>query len=88
MQVIAVLPFRRAATWLCRVLGRPGTQRHDQAAALRLSATALAKTNADLAREIAERKRIEAELRQAEAKYRSLFENVVEGIFQPTPDGR
>jgi PAS domain S-box-containing protein len=29
----------------------------------------------------------EAALRQAEAKYRSIFENVVEGIFQTTPDG-
>jgi PAS domain S-box-containing protein len=27
------------------------------------------------------------ELRQAEAKYRSMFENAVEGIFQITPDG-
>ena len=29
-----------------------------------------------------------AELRQAEEKYRSIFENAVEGIFQSTPDGR
>jgi PAS domain S-box-containing protein len=27
-------------------------------------------------------------IRQAEAKYRSLFENAVEGIFQTTPEGR
>ncbi|MCL1464974.1 ATP-binding protein [Argonema galeatum] len=27
-------------------------------------------------------------LRQAEAKYRSIFENAVDGIFQSTPDGR
>ncbi|MBI4552173.1 MAG: PAS domain S-box protein [Candidatus Latescibacteria bacterium] len=27
-------------------------------------------------------------LRQAEEKYRSIFENAVEGIFQSTPDGR
>ena len=44
-------------------------------------------TNAELAREIAERKRVEQELRQAKAKYRSIFENAVEGIFQTTPDG-
>jgi PAS domain S-box-containing protein len=30
---------------------------------------------------------LEAELRQAEAQYRSIFENVVEGIFQTTPEG-
>ncbi|MEG4391915.1 response regulator [Microcoleus sp. BROC3] len=35
-----------------------------------------------------ERKRAEAALRQAETKYRSIFENAVEGIFQTTPDGR
>src|SRR5207253_1341040 len=29
-----------------------------------------------------------AALRQAEAKYRDIFENAVEGIFQTTPDGR
>jgi PAS domain S-box-containing protein len=33
-------------------------------------------------------KRMEAALRQAEAKYRGIFENAVEGIFQSTPDGR
>ncbi|MEG4489645.1 response regulator [Microcoleus sp. D2_18a_B4] len=35
-----------------------------------------------------ERKRAEAALRQSETKYRSIFENAVEGIFQTTPDGR
>lgn len=29
-----------------------------------------------------------AKVQQAEAKYRSIFENAVEGIFQATPDGR
>lgn len=38
--------------------------------------------------EIAERKRFEKALRQSEAKYRSIFENAVEGIFQTTPQGR
>src|SRR5580693_937486 len=27
-------------------------------------------------------------LRDAEAKYRGLFENAIEGIYQSTPDGR
>ncbi|CBN57872.1 MULTISPECIES: response regulator [Kamptonema] len=35
-----------------------------------------------------ERKRAEEALRQAEIKYRSIFENAVEGIFQSTADGR
>lgn len=41
-----------------------------------------------LARDITERKRAERELFEAELKYRSIFENAVEGIFQNTPDDR
>jgi PAS domain S-box-containing protein len=35
-----------------------------------------------------ERKRAEEALREAEQKYRDIFENAGEGIFQSTPDGR
>jgi len=38
-------------------------------------------------RDITERKRIEKALRAAESKYRDIFENAVEGIFQSTLDG-
>lgn len=48
----------------------------------------LAQTNAALQAEIAERRQAEAALQQAEAKYRSIFENAIEGIFQSTPEGR
>jgi PAS domain S-box-containing protein len=41
----------------------------------------------NLQQENAERQRAEAALRQAEAKYRSIFENAGEGIFQVTPAG-
>jgi PAS domain S-box-containing protein len=37
---------------------------------------------------ITERKRSEERLRQAERKYRSIFENAIEGIFQSTPEGQ
>lgn len=42
----------------------------------------------ELEKEISERQRAEAALRQAEKKYRSIFENAVEGIFQTTSEGR
>jgi phosphoserine phosphatase RsbU/P len=35
-----------------------------------------------------ERKRAELAIVQAEDKYRNIFEHIVEGIFQTTPDGR
>jgi PAS domain S-box-containing protein len=41
-----------------------------------------------IVRDITERKRAEQALIQAEEKYRSIFENAVEGIFQVTPEGK
>jgi PAS domain S-box-containing protein len=38
--------------------------------------------------DITARKAVEEALRQAEEKYRSIFDNAVEGIFQSTPSGR
>ncbi len=40
-----------------------------------------------VSRDVSERRAGEEALRQAENKYRSIFENAVEGIFQTTPDG-
>jgi PAS domain S-box-containing protein len=42
---------------------------------------------AELSSEIAVRKKVERELREAEQKYRGIFENAIEGIFQTAPDG-
>jgi PAS domain S-box-containing protein len=42
---------------------------------------------AELSSEIAMRENVERELRQAEQKYRGIFENAIEGIFQTAPDG-
>jgi PAS domain S-box-containing protein len=41
-----------------------------------------------LAHDISEQKRAEQALRRAEERYRNIFENATEGIFQTTPDGR
>jgi PAS domain S-box-containing protein len=38
--------------------------------------------------DITDRKEMEKALTQTEEKYRGIFENAVEGIFQSTPDGR
>lgn len=40
-----------------------------------------------VSRDITEQKRAERALRKAEQKYRSIFENAIEGIFQTSPDG-
>jgi len=41
-----------------------------------------------ISRDITERKNAEKSLRLAEQKYRSIFDNAVDGIFQSTPEGR
>jgi len=41
-----------------------------------------------IARDVTEQRRAEEQLREAEFRYRSVFENVVEGIFLVNPDGR
>ncbi len=41
-----------------------------------------------VSRDITQRRANEEALRQAEEKYRSIFENAVEGIFQTTPEGK
>lgn len=38
--------------------------------------------------DITERKRAQEEVRQTEEKYRRIYENALEGIFQSTPEGR
>lgn len=47
----------------------------------------LVNANQALQNEIARRGEMEKALRDAERKYRSIFENAVEGIFQTSPDG-
>jgi diguanylate cyclase (GGDEF)-like protein/PAS domain S-box-containing protein len=48
----------------------------------------LLRANTQLKIEIAERKVIGEALRKAEKKYRTIFENALEGIYQTSPSGR
>lgn len=48
----------------------------------------LANANEALQKEISERKEAEEALARAEAQYRSIFENALEGIYQVTAEGR
>jgi PAS domain S-box-containing protein len=41
-----------------------------------------------IVRDITEQKRAAEALQRSEEKYRNIFENAIEGIFQTTPDGR
>lgn len=41
-----------------------------------------------IVRDVSRRVAMERDLRESEAQYRSLFEEVLDGVFQSTPDGR
>lgn len=43
---------------------------------------------AGIGRDISERKRMEIALREAEQKYRGIFDNAIMGVFQSQPNGR
>jgi PAS domain S-box-containing protein len=68
------------------------TKEHARVALAFAAQAAIAMENARLYAaaqgELAERKRVEEALRKAEQKYRAIFENAQEGIFQSTPQGR
>jgi len=67
----------------------PGGQAH-----LSATASTLRDANGDIVaaiecvRDNTERKRVQEELREAEERYRSIFENAQEGIFRSTPEGK
>ncbi len=89
MEVSSILPvIRQGAEWCSRGLSKLFQRRVSRTEELHRWMAELEKANTRLAQEVAERKRVEKELRQAETKYRSIFENAVEGIFQTTPEGR
>ena len=75
MAVMAAISF---VTFITRSISGP----------LKRQASELLAYNQTLQAEMQERQRVEVALRAAEEKYRSIFENAIEGIYQSTPDGR
>ncbi|HEY3330775.1 MAG TPA: HD domain-containing phosphohydrolase [Capsulimonadaceae bacterium] len=71
-----------------RVEGELRAAREDLERRVDERTTELQATNRSLSDEIAERNRVEDALREAEEKYRGIFEHTLEGIYQTTPDGR
>ncbi|MDD5171378.1 MAG: response regulator [Syntrophales bacterium] len=55
---------------------------------VKLRTAELTKANEMLQADITQRKQTEEALRASEAKYRNIFENAMEGIYQSTPEGR
>ncbi|HBA54835.1 PAS domain S-box protein [Syntrophorhabdus aromaticivorans] len=48
----------------------------------------LESVNELLRQDVLQRKQVEESLRKSEEKYRNIFENAVEGVFQTTPEGQ
>lgn len=80
--------IRHGIDWLARGFAKLQQQRLSRTEELRRWTAELEHTNSKLAQEVYERKRAEKDLRAAEAKYRSIFEHAVDGIFQTTPEGQ
>ena len=71
-----------------RILNREGSIRHVRISGRRLMNGDQPTGLTGMMGDITEQKWAEVLLRRAEEKYRSIFENAVEGIFQSTLDGR
>ncbi|MEG4817359.1 response regulator [Microcoleus sp. K5-D4] len=70
-----------------KLVGFLGFDALNQTASLATEISTQLKMVGEMLANVLERKRAEAALRQSETKYRSIFENAVEGIFQTTPTG-
>jgi PAS domain S-box-containing protein len=82
-------PELRDLTMAFNALSRNLRQSHDSLEERVRQRTAdLNHLNERLEQDILQRRRAEEALRKAEEKYRNIFENAIEGIFQSTPEGK
>ncbi len=72
-----------------QVIRKDGTKRYIEASvSLRKDSSGKPTGFRGIARDVTERKIAEEELRKSDEKYRNIFENAVEGIYQSTIEGR
>jgi len=90
-RVVEALPAQKEGRYdeVYRILRPDGSIRwiHDRAFPIRNQEGRIYRV-AGIAEDITERKIAEQRLAAAEADFRGIFENAVEGIFQTTPEGR
>lgn len=73
----------------CRIVTKDGKARWLRTCSVPLEdETGLVSFIYGFAEDVTEHKRVAEALKESEARYRGIFENAVEGIFQTTPDGR
>ncbi len=75
------------SSYQCKAIGKDGATMHLEVSVAPVTYRGEPASLAYL-RDITERKWTEEALLQSEKKYRSIFDNAIEGIFQTTPDGR
>lgn len=73
--------------WQYKIITRKGKEKWVESIGTKVSLNGSSANVVNL-RDVTERKKAEETLREAVDKYRNIFENAVEGIFQSTPDGR
>ncbi|MCT7995395.1 sensor domain-containing protein [Laspinema olomoucense] len=87
LSVLNTILLATAIGWNAHTLSIMDARREQAERERYLSAIAAARSE-ELQKTLIELQQAQAEQKQAEQKYRSIFENAVEGIFQSTLDGR
>ena len=73
--------------WQYKIITKKGREKWVESLGTKIQFNGLSANIVNL-RDVTERKRAEQALKETVDKYRNIFENAVEGIFQSTPEGR